>query len=87
MAEMTEALPTRREVEEAVHAPPMQRVWEFMETVPKQTYYFAMAGSILLSLGLFLFKKRDWGLFVGLWPPTIINFALMNRLLRPSKGT
>ncbi len=31
--------------------------------------------SILVSLSLFLSGRRDWGIFVGLWAPTIVNLG------------
>lgn len=86
-SEMTDVMPTRREVDETMHAPVLQKAWDVMEKAPKQTYYFATLGSILFSLALFLRGKRDAGIFVGLWRPTIISLALVNRLLKPSKGT
>ncbi len=57
----------------------------FLETIPTSTYYFAMLGSILGSLYLFISGRRWESLFVGLWAPTIITSSLFYKLLRPSR--
>jgi hypothetical protein len=41
----------------------------------KQIYVAGTALSILLSLFLFLSGKRETGIFVGLWAPTILNLG------------
>jgi hypothetical protein len=48
-------------------------------------YYGGVFGSILLSVGLYLSGRREAGIFVGLWAPTILNLGLYNKLLRPSQ--
>jgi hypothetical protein len=58
----------------------------FMETIPSKYYYFAMVGSVVASLLLFLNGKRWESLFVGLWAPTLINVGLFYKMIRPSRG-
>jgi hypothetical protein len=58
---------------------------EQVEGVPANVYYGGVIGSILLSALLFLTGKRNAGIFVGLWPPTILNLALFTKQLRPSR--
>jgi hypothetical protein len=41
----------------------------------KQIYVAGTAVSILLSLFLFLSGKRETGIFVGLWAPTVLNLG------------
>lgn len=60
---------------------PMQK----LENISPSVYFAGMAGSIVLSLFLFLAGKRQWSLFVGLWAPTILNMGLFNKILRPSQ--
>lgn len=46
------------------------------EEVGADIALFGAAGSVLLAWYLFYGRgKRDHGLFVGLWPPTILAFA------------
>lgn len=59
---------------------------ERLEQISPSVYMGGMLGSIALSLGLFLAGKRQWGLFVGLWAPTILNMGLFNKVLHPSKS-
>jgi hypothetical protein len=55
------------------------------DQVPEEVWYWAALGSIMVSASLFLFGKRDWGMFVGQWPPTFLLFGLFHKLLRPSR--
>jgi hypothetical protein len=41
----------------------------------KQIYVAGTVVSILLSLFLFLSGKRETGIFVGLWAPTILQLG------------
>jgi hypothetical protein len=63
----------------------MDEILEKIEDLPSSVYYGGVAGSILLSIALFLSGKKHEGLFVGLWAPTILNLGLYNKLLRPSR--
>ena len=57
-------------------------VEDVMKEIPSTPYLVAVAGSIVGSAALFLSGRRNWGLFIGLWAPTLLNFALMNKLVR-----
>lgn len=63
----------------------MEEILETIENLPTSVYYGGVAGSIVLSLVLFLSGKKHEGLFVGLWAPTILNLGLYAKLLSPSK--
>jgi len=56
-----------------------------IEGLPATVYLWATLGSIGASLLLRLAGKREFANFVGLWPPTIVALALMNKQLRPSR--
>ncbi len=62
----------------------MDDILETIENLPSGVYYGGVFGSILLSVGLYLSGRREAGIFVGLWAPTILNLGLYNKLLRPS---
>ncbi len=63
----------------------MDDILESIENLPSSVYYGGVFGSILLSIVLFLSGKKQEGIFVGLWAPTILNLGLYNKLLRPSR--
>jgi hypothetical protein len=56
-----------------------------MEETPVNIYLWATLASIVVSAYLFATGRRWASLFVGLWAPTIINFGLFSKLLRPSR--
>lgn len=56
-----------------------------MEEMPTQSYFLLSLGAIALSATLFLMGRRSLATFIGLWPPTILGFALFYKLLRPSR--
>ncbi len=62
----------------------MDEILESIENLPSSVYYGGVLGSIVLSVYLFMSGKRETGIFVGLWAPTILNLGLYNKLLRPS---
>jgi hypothetical protein len=62
-----------------------QRTMEQVEGLPANVYYGGVIASIALSALLFVLGKRNLGIFVGLWPPTLLNLALFTKLLRPSR--
>ena len=62
----------------------MDEILEGIEKMPSTVYYGGVLGSIVLSIALFASGKRETGIFVGLWAPTILNLGLYNKLLRPS---
>jgi len=55
------------------------------EDMPSSLYFGGVLGSIALSALLFMTGRRNAGIFVGLWPPTLLNMALFAKQLRPSK--
>jgi len=55
------------------------------DQVPGEIWYWGALGSIIVSATLFIIGKRDWGTFVGQWPPTFLLLALFHKLLSPSK--
>lgn len=54
------------------------------EGVPTNVYLGGVVGSIVVSALLFMMGKKNLGIFVGLWPPTLLNMALFMKRLRPS---
>lgn len=73
-----------KEASHGKHEEAVGDMFAFMESIPTSTYYFAMIGSILASLALFMSGKRWESLFVGLWAPTIITSSMFYKLLHPS---
>ncbi len=63
----------------------MDDILESIENLPSSVYYGGVFGSILLAVFLFVTGKKQEGIFVGLWAPTILNLGLYNKLLRPSR--
>jgi hypothetical protein len=55
------------------------------ERTPDAAYLGAMAGSMALSLLLLARRNEAMALFVGLWPVTILNMALLLKNRRPSR--
>ncbi len=55
------------------------------DRVPGEIWYWSALASIIISASLFIVGKRDWGTFMGQWPPTFLLFALFHKLLSPSK--
>ncbi len=58
---------------------------EQVEGIPANVYYGGVIGSIIVSALLMMMGKRNLSLFVGLWPPTLLNLALFSKQLRPSR--
>jgi hypothetical protein len=58
---------------------------DIMESIekPSSVYYGGVLGSIVLQS--FCSCRAKLGIFVGLWAPTIFNFGLYNKLLKPSR--
>jgi hypothetical protein len=55
------------------------------EQAPDAAYLGAMAGSMALSLLLLGRRNKALALFVGLWPVTILNMAMLLKNRRPSR--
>ncbi len=75
----------RRTVRGMTEESPLETMFQPFENMPSSLYYLGMLGSIAASLWLFMSGRRWEALFVGLWPPTILNAALFYKLLRPSR--
>ena len=58
---------------------------EGVEGIPSNVYLGGVAGSILASALLMMMGRRNMSIFVGLWPPTILNLAMFAKQLRPSR--
>ena len=56
-----------------------------IENLPASYYLWGSLGSIGLSLLLRLAGRKEFANFVGLWPPTILSLAMLNKLMRPSR--
>ena len=56
-----------------------------LENMPATTYLYATLGSIGFSLLLRLLGRKEFANFVGLWPPTILALAMLNKQFRPSR--
>lgn len=69
----------------ALHREPLQTVWEKMEEIPVEAYYFAVGASVLASLACYTAGKKDAAHFIGHWAPTFALLGLMNRLLKPAR--
>ena len=54
------------------------------EDMPDTAYLAASFAFMAISALLVLMKKRELGIFVGLWPPTLISLAWMMKQRRPS---
>ncbi|MGQ0606973.1 MAG: hypothetical protein ACT4OQ_00715 [Chloroflexota bacterium] len=67
------------------HAPGMRQAEQLAEQIPTDAYIAATGVSIAAAIGLYLRGHKHGAIFVGLWAPTIINLALMLRLVRPSQ--
>lgn len=64
-----------------------RRAIQQVESMPSSVSLGTVLGSMALSLVLFMLGRRNLGLFVGLWPPTILNLALFSKMLRSSRDT
>jgi hypothetical protein len=50
--------------------------------IPSDVYLWAAVGTMALSLGLFLSKKRHAGLFFGQWAPSLLIMGLYNKIVK-----
>lgn len=67
------------------HAPAAQEGLSLFENIPAPVWMTLSLASIVASMALFLTGRKWAAIFVGLWPPTIVNLGLFARLLRPSQ--
>ena len=61
------------------------QVLSTVESLPDSVYLGTVAGSIVLSALFFLLGRRDLAIFIGLWPPTLINLLWFLKERRPSQ--
>lgn len=50
--------------------------------IPSDVYLWAAVGTMALSLGLFLAKKKHAALFFGQWAPSLLTIGLYNKLVK-----
>lgn len=50
--------------------------------IPSDIYLWAAVGTMALSLGLFLTKKKHASLFFGQWAPSLLIIGLYNKLVK-----
>ena len=74
------------EIEEEVkHRMDISDVLSAPEKAPSWFYMGMAAGSIVFSLILYGFKRKDDAIFVGHWAPTFLALGLFAKLLRINK--
>jgi hypothetical protein len=56
------------------------------DMIPTNAYMGGVIASMALSALLMMRGKRNLALFIGLWPPTILNMALFSKLMRSSEA-
>ena len=61
-----------------------EQYFRVTDRVPEEVWYWAALGSIIASAILFISDKRDWGIFVGQWPPTFLLFGLFHKMRKPT---
>lgn len=76
---------TRQAWQDVQQQPTPQGIMNTLENLPTNIYVYATAGSIGLSLLLRLLGRKEFANFVGLWPPTILALAMINKQFRPSR--
>jgi hypothetical protein len=50
--------------------------------IPSDVYLWAALGTMALSLGLFIAKKKHSSLFFGQWAPSILIMGLYNKVVK-----
>lgn len=76
---------TRDAWNEAKREPTPKGLMGAVESLPSSAYLYGSLGAIGLSALLRLAGRKEFANFVGLWPPTILSLAMLNKMLRPSK--
>ena len=79
------AADTRDAWKQAQDEPTPSGIQGALEQLPASAYLYATLGSMGFSLLLRLLGRKDFATFVGLWPPTIVALALLNKQVRPSR--
>jgi hypothetical protein len=76
---------TRDAWKQAQEEPTPSGIQGALENLPASAYLYATMGAMGMSLLLRLMGRKDFANFVGLWPPTIVALALMNKQIKPSR--
>lgn len=76
---------TRDAWNEVKNEPTPKGLMGAVESLPSSAYLYGSLGAIGLSALLRLAGRKEFANFVGLWPPTILSLAMLNKMLRPSK--
>ena len=63
---------------------PVDAALTVIETASKPVYLGLAAGSIVISLILYGFRRREDALFVGQWAPTFLALGLFSKLVSRS---
>jgi len=50
--------------------------------IPSDVYLWAAVGTMALSLGLFLTRKKHASMFFGQWAPSLLVIGLYNKLVK-----
>ena len=50
--------------------------------IPSDVYLWAAIGSMAVSMGLFLAKKKHASIFFGQWAPSFLIIGLYNKLVK-----
>jgi hypothetical protein len=50
--------------------------------IPSDVYLWAAIGTMALSLGLFVTKKKHSSMFFGQWAPSLLVIGLYNKLVK-----
>jgi hypothetical protein len=50
--------------------------------IPSDIYLWAALGTMALSLGMFIAKKRSASMFFGQWAPSLLVIGLYNKLVK-----
>jgi hypothetical protein len=76
---------TRDAWSQAKDDPSPMGIMKTLEEMPSTVYLYTTLGSMGLSLLLRMAGRKDFANFVGLWPPTILALAMLNKQFRPSR--
>jgi hypothetical protein len=70
------------EGEQYQEGPVARRIERQTAKIPSDMYLWAAVGSIGLSLGLQLARRKHGSVFVGQWAPTFLLLGLYNKLVK-----
>jgi hypothetical protein len=55
---------------------------DYTARIPSDIYLWAAVGTMALSLGLFLARKKHESIFFGQWAPSLLIIGLYNKLVK-----